>query len=91
MSRFAVKKSEEDRLESLADPSRFGDLDENDPKSIARWARKMSGELGEDIGPEFDQAVDELESGQMPEGLDGEAGPESGGDFGSGAGAVDAI
>ncbi|GIW54251.1 MAG: hypothetical protein KatS3mg082_0655 [Nitrospiraceae bacterium] len=35
MSRFAAPKSEEARLESLADPSNFGDLDENDPQSMA--------------------------------------------------------
>lgn len=59
MSRFATLKSEEDRLEALADPSRLGDLDENDPKSVARWMKRMGSELGEDLGEDFDAAVDE--------------------------------
>src|SRR5438034_7994293 len=37
MSRFATVKSEEARLESLADPSSLGDLDENDPASVGRF------------------------------------------------------
>src|SRR6516225_8789979 len=36
MSRFASPRSEESRMDALADPSKFGDLDENDPKSLAR-------------------------------------------------------
>ncbi len=64
MSRFAMPKSEEARLDALADPSRFGDLDENDPKSLARWMRSVGKEMGEEFsGDEFDAMVDELESG----------------------------
>jgi hypothetical protein len=59
MSRFARIRSEDDRLDSLADPSSFGDLDENDPKSVARWAKKMGKELGEDLGEDFDQMMEE--------------------------------
>ena len=36
MSRFATVKSEEARLESLAEGGGMGDLDENDPASVAR-------------------------------------------------------
>ena len=67
MSKVAVVKSEDSRLDDLADPSSLGDIDENDPKSIARWMRKMSAETGEDIGPEFGEVVDRLEAGQSPE------------------------
>jgi putative FmdB family regulatory protein len=64
MSRFAMPRSEESRLESLADPSRLGQFDENDPKSVARMMRRMGSEMGEEFaGPEFDQAVEELENG----------------------------
>jgi len=63
MSRFAMPRSEESRMESLADPSRMGDIDENDPKSVARMMKRMGKEMGEEFsGPEFDQAVNELES-----------------------------
>ena len=59
-SRFATPKSEESRLESLADPSSLSGLDENDPASVARWMKKMGKELGEDFGGEdIDQIADE--------------------------------
>jgi putative FmdB family regulatory protein len=57
-SRFAAVKSEESRLERLADPSSFSDLDEQDPKSVARWMKKMGKEMGEELGPDFDEEVD---------------------------------
>src|SRR5437870_8982691 len=60
MSRIATPKSEEARMESLADPSSLGDLDESDPKSMARFMKKMAGEMGEDFDEgmmgELDQA-----------------------------------
>ena len=73
MSRFATTKSEEARLESLADPSKFGDLDENDPQSVTRWMKKMGRELGEDIGDDFDQAMGEA---MQEEGAGGEESSE---------------
>lgn len=63
-------KSEESRLENLTDPSSMGDLDENDPKSMARWMRRMGSEMGEDVGPEFDDMVGRMEAGEMPDDVD---------------------
>jgi putative FmdB family regulatory protein len=83
VSRVAVVKSEESRLDSLADPSSLAGLDENDPKSMAHWMRKMSREMGEDLGPEFNEVVDRLESGQSPEDIE-ESMPDLGGDLGVG-------
>ena len=59
LSRVRVVRSEESRMESLADPSKWGDLDERDPKSMAKWAKRMGKELGEDMGEDVDQMVDE--------------------------------
>lgn len=70
VSRVATLKSEDARLDSLADPSAMGDLDESDPKSIGRWMKKMSSESGEDLGDEFREVVDRLESGQAPEDIE---------------------
>jgi hypothetical protein len=50
LSRFASPKSEEARLESLADPANLGGLDESDPRSMARLMKKMGQEMGEDVG-----------------------------------------
>jgi putative FmdB family regulatory protein len=64
MSRFAMPKSEEARLDSLADPSNLGDLDENDPRSVGRWMRRMGKEMGDEFGGEdVDEMMDEMESG----------------------------
>lgn len=58
--RVRLVRSEESRLEDLADPSSLGDVDESDPRSVARWAKRMGSELGEDMGPELDQAIEEM-------------------------------
>jgi len=66
MSRFAMPKSEDARMESLADPSNLDGLDENDPKSVSRWMRKMGKEMGDELGgDDFDGMVDELEAGEL--------------------------
>jgi len=63
-SRFALARSEGDRLERLAAPSMLGDIDENDPKGMARLMKRMGKELGDEAGPEFDQAIEEMEAGE---------------------------
>jgi putative FmdB family regulatory protein len=70
ISRVAFVRSEESRLENLADPANFSGLDENDPKSIGRWMRKMSSEIGEDLGGDFNEVVDRLEAGEDPESIE---------------------
>ncbi len=72
MSRFATIKSEDARLDSLADPSHYGDLDENDPRSVAQFVKKMGHEMGEDLGEDLDAAMDEAMSESGGEG-EGEA------------------
>lgn len=65
LSRFAMPRSEEARLNALADPSALSGLDENDPRSTARWMRKMGREMGEEAGGEdFDEMMDEMEAGE---------------------------
>jgi hypothetical protein len=58
MSRFAMGRSDESRLDALVDDS--GGVDEGDPKSMSRWMRRMGDALGEDAGEDFDGMVDEL-------------------------------
>jgi putative FmdB family regulatory protein len=83
ISRVAVVRSEDSRLDDLSDPSMLGDLDEDDPKSIARWMRKMSAETGEEMPPEFGEVIDRLESGQSPEEIE-DAMPDLADDLGGG-------
>src|SRR5437660_5536683 len=82
MSRFAMVRSEDSRIDDLGDPSSLGGLDENDPKSMARWMRKMGKELGEDVGDDFDEMVDEMEG-------DGGEDSDEGGDGGAAGGEDD--
>ncbi|MCG8349326.1 MAG: zinc ribbon domain-containing protein [Chloroflexales bacterium] len=65
ISRFATLKSEEARIDALADPATFAGLDENDPRSIARWAKKLGKELGEDAGEDWDEMVDQMLEEEM--------------------------
>lgn len=81
VSKVRVIRSEESRMEDLADPASLGDLDESDPRSVARWMRKMSDEVGEDMGPEFEEVVDRLEAGESPDEIES-AMPDIGGEVG---------
>jgi len=78
VSRFAVVRGEEALMDDLDDDSMLAGVDENDPKSVAAWARKMSSRFGEDVGPEFDEMVEQMEAGEMP---DEEGAEDGGGDF----------
>lgn len=75
-----VARSEEARLESLADPEQLAGLDD-DPQALGKMMRQMSRELGEDMGPEFDEVVDRLEKGQSPEDIEHDL-PDLGSDGG---------
>jgi len=66
VSRFALVRGEEARMEHLADDAALAGVDENDPKSMARLMKRMGRELGEDAGPEFEEAIQEMESGAEP-------------------------
>ena len=73
-SRVRVRLSEETRMERLADPSRLGALDENDPKSMVRWMKKMGQEMGEDFeGEDMDAMIEEA----MEEEAQGKSGEET--------------
>jgi hypothetical protein len=82
-----VIRSEDSRLDDLSDFSDVPDFDENDPRSLGRWMRKMSAETGEDLGPEFDEVVGRLETGESPESIEKsmpELMGEGGEDYGDG-------
>jgi putative FmdB family regulatory protein len=78
ISRVRFARSEDSHLDRMADPGTWGDIDENDPRSIARFMRKMGSELGEDLPPEFDEVVDRLDAGESPEEIEKDL-PELGG------------
>ena len=86
ISRIALAKSEDSRLDSMDPEKMMAGLDEEDPRSLGRFMRKMSQEMGEDMGEEFNEVVGRLESGESPETIE-ESMPElagGGDDFGGG-------
>jgi putative FmdB family regulatory protein len=70
LSRVAILKSEEQRMESLLDPSKLGDLDENDPRSVEKLMKRMGSELGDELGEGFEE---EMEQALASEGTSSEA------------------
>lgn len=49
------------------DEGMLADVDENDPRSMARFARRMRDEMGEEGGPEFDDMIEQMEQGNLPD------------------------
>ena len=81
INRVRTLRSDENRLESMADPGNLEGLDE-DPRALGKMMRQMSKEVGEEMPPEFDEVVDRLEKGQSPDEIEKEL-PELGNDAGS--------
>ena len=80
MTKVRIAKSEESRMESMANRiAGMEDLGE-DPKALGEVMRKMGSEIGEDLPPEFDDVVDRLEAGQSPQEIES-AHPDLGGDL----------
>ena len=78
MTKVRIAKSEESRMDAMADDfSGFEGL-EDDPKAMGRMMRKMGKEMGEELPPEFNEVVDRLEKGQSPEEIEKEI-PDLGG------------
>ena len=70
ISRVTLAKSEESRMEALDPESMMAGVDEEDPRSLGRFMRKMSQEMGEGLGDEFNEVVDRLESGESPDSIE---------------------
>jgi putative FmdB family regulatory protein len=71
ISRVTVMRPEGDSLDSF-DEATLGDVDENDPRSMARWVRKMSDKMGEPLDAEMQANLERMEAGEMPDDLSGE-------------------
>lgn len=69
IGRIRVARSEESRMDEMIDPGSLEGL-EDDPRALGQMMRKMSHEMGEDMGPEFDEVIDRLEKGQSPEDIE---------------------
>jgi len=67
ISSFSKPKSEDQRLESLVDPSTLSGFDEKDPRDLARLMRRISDETGESLEGEEAEMLERMEAGEMPE------------------------
>ena len=72
ISRVAIKSSPLSRLLSgdVDDDTAFDDLENADPATLGRMLREMGDEVGEDMGPEFEEVVSRLERGESPEDIE---------------------
>ena len=74
ISKFAVHRSGGGSLDWAPDSEAFGDVNQEDPRAMAGWMRRMQKEMGEESTPEFEEMVQEMESGQLPEEAEDEGG-----------------
>lgn len=70
IGRVGLARSEDAHFDSMLDDSDLAGLDEEDPQALGQFMRKMSREMGEDMGDEFEEVVDRLEKGQSPEDIE---------------------
>jgi len=71
MSRLRVLRSEESSVESMADdPSLMAGLQQEDPRALAHFMRKMSDEAGEPLDEEMNEVIDRLDAGESPESIE---------------------
>ncbi len=59
-------------------------LDENDPRALGGFMRKMAAQTGESLGEEFDEVVGRLEAGEDPDSIESKMGDALGGGEGMG-------
>ncbi|MCA9948244.1 MAG: zinc ribbon domain-containing protein [Anaerolineales bacterium] len=70
LSRITIAKSEDARMDSLLDDPSLANLDEDDPRAMGKFMRRMSQETGEDMGEEFNEVVERLEKGESPDSIE---------------------
>ena len=90
IGRIRVLRSEDSRMDQLADMDNLDGIGD-DPRELGKMMRQMKGEVGDELGPEFDEVVERLEKGQNPEDIEREM-PDLGlddGDMGAGPGMMD--
>ena len=83
VSRVRMLRSEDSRLDDLADSEAMAGLENEDPRALASFMRKMSDEMGEPLDPEMNEVIGRLEAGESPESIE-ESMPDLGDDIGGG-------
>jgi len=81
VSRVTVTKSDDSRMDDLADSSLMAGLENEDPRALSHFMRQMSDETGEPIDPEMDEVIGRLEAGESVDAIE-ESLPELGDETG---------
>jgi len=69
INKVRVAHTAETRLADIGNPSAMDAIDQ-DPRTLGRMMRQMSGEIDQDMGPEFNEVVSRLEKGESPEAIE---------------------
>lgn len=69
IGKVRIARSDSSHLAQMADPGNLENID-RDPRTLGRMMREMSGEIGEDMGAEFNEVVSRLEKGESPEAIE---------------------
>lgn len=67
ISKFSFHRSMSDFDDGSDLDGMIDDLDEDDPASVARWARRMGSQMGEDLPPGFEDDLARMETGDLPD------------------------
>lgn len=70
MTKVRIAKSEESRMESMAENFAGFENMQQDPQALGAMMRNMSTQMEQNLPPEFDEVVDRLESGQSPDDIE---------------------
>jgi len=70
VSKVALLRSDESRMEGLDDSSLLAGLESEDPRAMANFVRKMSDQMGEPLDPELTEVVGRLEKGESTESIE---------------------
>jgi hypothetical protein len=60
VSQVAQLHSEQTKAEMLGDDRMLAGLDEDDPRSVAKWAKQLGQTIGEDAGADWNEMVDQM-------------------------------
>ena len=68
ISKVSFHRSWGDSLNWAPDSGYPNEADQEDPRRMAQWMRRMQKEMGEEVTPEFEEMLGEMESGaEFPE------------------------
>lgn len=67
--RIAFARSEDSRIDDLMSEDSLTGL-EDDPRAMGQFMRRMSREMGEGLGDEYEEIASRLEKGESPESIE---------------------